>query len=90
MQKVLYLVRRTSVEDVADLILSPAAVEREVEVTIVLLEGAENFPFRVHRVLRLASVEEEATGVNFCSKVPVISHTALVSEIFASDKVVVL
>jgi hypothetical protein len=89
LRKVLYLVRRTSVEDVADLILSPAAVEREVEVTIVLLEGAENFPFRAHRVLRLASVEE-ATGVNFCSKVPVISHTALVGEIFASDKVVVL
>ncbi len=88
MRKVLYLVRRTSLEDIADLILSPSATEQEVEVTIVLLEGAEHVPFQAQRVLRLAS--EEMAGANFCSNAPVISYAALVGEIFASDKVVVL
>ncbi len=89
MQKVLYLVRRTSVEDVADLILSSTAMGREVEVTIVLLDGAEDFPFQAQRVLRLASAEE-ATGAKFNLKVPVISYADLVDEIFAADRVVVL
>jgi hypothetical protein len=87
-RKVLYLVRRSSLDDTAVSLLCPDSEADDMEVTVVLLEGAEVSPVRVRRTLKLV-VDGKNTG-DPSRGVPTISYADLIGRVFDSDTVVVL
>lgn len=88
LRKVLYLIRPSSFEDAADSLLFPVPAAGDVDVTVILLEGAEESPVQARRMFRLVS--DRASSVKNRSDATAISYADMLGQVFESDTVIVL
>ncbi|GIW54528.1 MAG: hypothetical protein KatS3mg082_0932 [Nitrospiraceae bacterium] len=88
MRKVLYLIRRSSLDTAEALLPGPDPTAGDMAVTVILLEGAEVSPIQAQRTLKLVGNGKGTgeTGRN----VSAISYADLIGQVFESDTVVVL
>ncbi|MEW6247343.1 MAG: hypothetical protein AB1555_11640 [Nitrospirota bacterium] len=88
MRKVLYLIRRSSLDDAEVSLLCPDQAASDMDVTAVLLEGTEVCPIQAQHTLKL-DVDGKGTGET-SRGVSAISYADLIGRVFESDTVIVL
>ncbi len=88
MRKVLYLIRRSSLDNAEVSFPCPDPAVDDMDVTVILLEGAEVCPIQAQHTLKLV-VDGKGSGET-SRGVSSISYADLIGRVFESDTVIVL
>jgi hypothetical protein len=87
-RKVLYLIRRSSLDTAEALLPGPDPAVDDMAVTVILLEGAEVSPIVAQCTLKRVTDGKGTDETR--NDVPAISYADLIRQVFESDTVVVL